>query len=103
MFWENYVRLCGKVNKSPNRVAAEIGFKSPSVTQWKKGSVPRSGNLYKIADYFGVSVECLLEENDVRQVDLPERDKKLIRWFRALPAEKQKAILVAHDAPMDIL
>lgn len=103
MFWENYVRLCREVNKSPNRVAEEIGFSSPSVTQWKKGSVPRSTNLHKIAEYFGVTVESLLEDGMVRQVDIPERDKKLIRWFRSLPAEKQKAILVTHDAPMDIL
>lgn len=103
MFWENYVRLCREVNKSPNKVAAEIGISSSPVTYWKNGATPRDTNLQKIAEYFGVTVTQLLDGGEVLPPDLSERDKKLIQWFRALPAEKQKAILVAHDAPMDIL
>lgn len=30
---------------------------------------------------------------------LTEKDMNLVRWFRSLPIEKQKAILAAHDAP----
>lgn len=28
-----------------------------------------------------------------------ERDQRLIEWFRSLPPEKQKAILLSQDAP----
>ena len=31
------------------------------------------------------------------------KDKRLLEWFRSLPAEKQKAILISQDAPKDIL
>lgn len=32
-----------------------------------------------------------------------EIDKSLVRWFRSLPPEKQRAILIAQDAPEDLL
>ena len=32
-----------------------------------------------------------------------ERDMRLLRWFRSLPEEKQRAILFAQDAPEDLV
>lgn len=68
MFWENYLRLCNKVGKSANAVAAEIGFKSSgTVTGWKDGKIPYERNLKKIADYFGVTVDDLIGDNYAQQ------------------------------------
>lgn len=33
--------------------------------------------------------------------ELSEKDLRLIGWFRSLPPEKQKAILIAQDGPED--
>ena len=61
MFWTNYVKLCYKVGKSPNEVAAEIGVRSTgTVTGWKNGSLPRPSALKALSDYFSVSVDDLL-------------------------------------------
>ena len=62
MFWQNFIRLCSKAGKSPNRVASELGFSNAVATGWKKGSVPRDSTLLQIAEYFGVPVESLTEE-----------------------------------------
>lgn len=62
MFWENYVKFCSDVGLSPNAVAKKLGFASGSVTRWKCGSEPQSGNLLKIADYFGVTPQDLLSD-----------------------------------------
>ena len=65
MFWMNFLRLCNQVDKSPNAVAAEIGIKSSgSVTAWKNGTVPYARTLQKISDYFGVTKEELLSDNE---------------------------------------
>lgn len=61
-FYENYVKLCNSVGKSPSAVAVELKFGKPSVTRWKSGTEPRDATLKKIADYFGVTVEYLKEE-----------------------------------------
>ena len=61
MFYDNFVRLCSEVGKSPSAVAVEIGLQKSAVTYWKNGrSNPSDVNLQKIADYFGVSLEELL-------------------------------------------
>lgn len=63
MFWKNFIFLCNKKNISPNRVAAELGFSTGTVTWWKKGRVPRDTAIHKIADYFNIPVEFLLSDD----------------------------------------
>ena len=61
-FYENYVKLCNLVGKSPSAVAVELKLGKPSVTRWKHGAVPRDTTILKIAGYFGVSVEELTQD-----------------------------------------
>lgn len=62
MFWENFVLLCNKRLKSPNKVCADLGYSSATATKWKNGSVPRDTTLKSIADYFGITVEELIRD-----------------------------------------
>ena len=62
MFWENYVRLCNEAGKSPSRVAIELNLSKTAVTHWRKGVSPHDATLHLLADYFGVSVEELTQE-----------------------------------------
>lgn len=62
MFWDNYRSLCEKEKKSPNKVAAELGIASGTVTGWKNGALPRKPVAEKIAEYFGVTTGYLLGE-----------------------------------------
>lgn len=64
MFWNNFVLLCNKKNISPNGACAALGLSVATATKWKKGAVPRDTTLQKIADYFGVSTEYLLSDNE---------------------------------------
>ena len=107
MFYNNYINLCNKVNKSPSAVAEEMGFKRSVVTAWKNGRMPRQATLQKIADYFHSEVDFLISDYTLNNKTpatasgdgLSDKDLRLIEWFRSLPQEKQKAILVAQDAP----
>ena len=62
VFYDNYVRLCNSVRKSPSAVAIEIGIAKPTVSRWKSGSTPNHATAVKVADYFGVSVSELTGE-----------------------------------------
>lgn len=64
MFWQNYVRLCNKVGKAPSVVAVEIGKTDAVATGWKKGAIPRQSTLLQLAEYFGVTVDYLLSDNE---------------------------------------
>lgn len=60
MFYDNYVRLCNDVNRSPSAVAEDIGLSRASVNGWKRGKIPTDATLKKVADYFGVAPTWLL-------------------------------------------
>ena len=62
VFYNNYINLCNKVNKSPSAVAEEMGFKRSVVTAWKNGRMPRQATLQKIADYFHSEVDFLISD-----------------------------------------
>jgi repressor LexA len=105
MFWEIFYNLCKKSGTSPNAVAKELEFSSGSVTFWKKGKTPQYNSLKKIADYFGVSVEYLLGNEQ-----LPEGVRKVemrrvpllgrIACGRPILAEEERGQYV--DAPVDV-
>lgn len=88
MFWQRFTELCTAQNKFPNNVASELGFSSAASTHWKQGSIPRATALKKIADYFGVTVEYLKGETDIKNPaanDDNGREKEVLRLFRELP------------------
>ena len=43
------------------------------------------------------------EDSQIPEEDLTDADMRLLKWFRSLPPEKQRAILIAQDAPEDLL
>ena len=70
MFYENVVRLAVRKGLSPSAAAEEMGYPRSTLSRWKAGAVPRRATLQKIADYFGVTVKELEDEEvDVENVD----------------------------------
>lgn len=60
--------------------------------------------LQRIAEALGVYAADLIVWGEEKPIPSEgdgqdEKDKMLIRWFRSLPEEKQKAILISQDAP----
>lgn len=77
MFYDNYVRLCNSVHKSPSAVAIEIGIAKPTVYRWKSGSIPNHATAVKVADYFGVPVSELTgEQKEQAAIDVVDDDLK---------------------------
>ena len=64
MFYDNYLRLCNSVGKSPSAVALEIGIEKSTVTRWKQGKSQTDANIRKVADYFGVPVSELTGQKE---------------------------------------
>ena len=62
MFKENFTKLCSQRREAPSAVCLKLGLSNSAYTQWKEDSVPRRATLMRIADYFGVTVESLLED-----------------------------------------
>ena len=100
MFYDNYVRLCNSVNKSPSAVAMEIGIAKPTVSRWKTGSKPNHATALKVPDYFGVPVSELTGEKEKaptqegeREIGFDDFTYAFYEESKDLPDEKKKMLL----------
>ncbi|MBR4941842.1 MAG: helix-turn-helix transcriptional regulator [Clostridia bacterium] len=85
MFYDNYIRMCNSVNKSPSAVALEIGIAKPTVNRWKNGSRPTDATVQRIADYFNVSTDALLgiQEEETKKAPTPEGERDYLAIMNA--------------------
>lgn len=62
---EKYVKLRNERGITDYRVAMDTGIPCSTFTDWKNGrSKPKVDKLKILADYFGVSIEYFLEEEE---------------------------------------
>ena len=117
MFYDNYIRLCNSVNKTPSAAAIEMGISKTSVNRWKNGSYPTDATMQRIANYFGVTFEEIKtgvskentalvdgawsEHSEQQKKPTPENgsernygDSVLMDAFKQADASTQEAILL---------
>ena len=59
--YDIFEQLCKKNNVTPYRVCKETGLTTSTISNWKAGRyTPKQDKLQKIADFFDVSIEYLI-------------------------------------------
>ena len=96
MFYDNYIRLCNSVNKTPSAVAIEMGISKTSVNRWKNGSCPTDATMLRIAKYFNVSVDALKSGERFEQKETPTPNNGSEREY--LDTELTEAFMRADEA-----
>lgn len=84
--YEIFEQLLQKYGISAYKVSKDTGITQSTLSDWKRGrSTPKSENMKKIADYFGVSIDYLMtgKENVEKNNELKPKDKKDIREILA--------------------
>ena len=62
MSYEKYAKLRDEKGITDYRVSQETGISTATLTSWKQGLyVPKVDKLLKIADFFGINIEELLQ------------------------------------------
>ena len=110
MFWDIFIKLCNEHNTKPNPVAKQLGISSGAVTKWKSGATPNDTTLYKIADYFNVSIEHLKGQEEkysqdsesLREFVIYHRDgKNIVKRFSPEQIKAIHAFLEAMPGETD--
>ena len=97
--YERFLKLLDETGITPYRVSKEAGVSESVLSKWKKGSRPRPLTMRAVADYFGVNVEWLSGETDVREQKTPAdpkidgHSKEFMQLFGQLTPEQQDMIL----------
>lgn len=110
-FGEKLTKRMEELGISAYKLSKATGISQTMIGYYKTGkNTPTVDKATIIADYLDVSVDYLLGNTDTKKEpaqnqegEFSEKDIRLLNWFRSLPQEKQKAILVAQDAPKDLL
>lgn len=64
MFFNRFKALCDERNISVYRACTDIGLNRSAVAKWKTGGKPNGTTAAKLAEYFGVTTDYLLEQTD---------------------------------------
>lgn len=89
MFSDNYIRLCKEKGVGVTVASQEIGFSANSGKKWSEGTVPRKTTLLKLAEYFGVTVDELMEG----QPTMSYGDAPLVETKKAATPKDDGALL----------
>lgn len=94
VFYENFLNLCNKKGVAPSAAVVEMGFQKSVVTRWKK-SIPTDANKQKIAQYFGVTVDELMqgESNSQKEKPLVNGDEELTEYLEELRTRPEMKML----------
>ena len=66
MFYDNFIKACTSIRKTPSAVLSEAGIDKSAASRWKKGKNPTDATLQKLADYFGISPTDLTGETRLK-------------------------------------
>lgn len=104
--YEIFERLLQKHGVSAYKVAKETGVTQSTLSDWKRGrSTPKTENMKKIADYFGVSVEYLLTGKEKEGGETYYLNEETTEMAQAIFENKELRMLfdAAQDAdPEDL-
>ena len=77
-FYKKLRDLCEQNGMTVNELAASLGLSSGSPTAWKNGTVPRLKTIERIAEYFGVMPDVLLEQKET-PIPVSEDERNVVR------------------------
>lgn len=63
MFYKKLEQMCAKRGMSVARFAQELGLSNSTATKWRQGAKPYYNTMSKIATFFDVEIEYLLDDD----------------------------------------
>ncbi len=112
VMYEIFEQLLQRYGVTAYKVSKETGITQSTLSDWKRGrSAPKTENMKKIADYFGVTIDYLTTgtENTVKHENPYEAkndtERKLLMLCRKAsdaPKEDREAILKNFESTIDM-
>lgn len=75
--YEIFAKLLQEHNKTPYRVYKDTGISQTTLSEWKNGKVtPKADKLQTIAEYFGVTIDYLMGNEQKETPALTKKDER---------------------------
>lgn len=63
-FYEKYTVLCKSRNAEPREIIKELDISLSCLSKWKNGTIPNLASLMKISEYFNVTINSLVNDEE---------------------------------------
>lgn len=92
MFYDRFKELCNNKGVSVTKATVDIGLSRTIGTKWKNtGATPQGETLNRIAEYFGVTIDYLLGNEQKDKPTLTKKDERdIARDLEAFMADLDK-------------
>lgn len=90
MIYDNFLKLCNDIGKTPSAAALDMGLSKTTVNRWKNGGGVTDATALKIANYFGITVEEL--KTGIKKEPSVPKDEEL---------DKNDAMWSAYDGVLE--
>ena len=105
MFYEQLKKLCEERGTTITAVTTTLGLSKGGLSRWRNGGNPTADVVRRFADYFGVTADYLLAEN---QDDVAQIDRLIETYFRGIKiwndnqflSTKERSRVKAHFAEL---
>lgn len=97
MFYDRLLALCQENNEKITPVIKKLGLSAGSIARWRNGTVPDGNTICKIAEYFNVSSDYLLEKTDIKKSPSEVDEDKILKdeiakiFSTLLPEQQEQA------------
>lgn len=68
-FWKKVTELCKERKTTPTAAVKAAGLSTGNVTYWRNGRMPNVKAVARLAEYFGVDVDCLIGSDEPETVN----------------------------------
>ena len=98
MFKDIFSKILQERGIKPAQISKATGIPTSALSEWKSGSyLPSLENLIKLADYFGVTTDYLLEHEPGQPLMIDEPEAALQLFLNLSPNERKDFIKKAVD------
>lgn len=96
MFKDVFVQLLQEKGINTNILTKETGLSNGMISKWARGAqMPSAENLIKLSNYFGVSIDYLLDRPSPSSSFIPSESsfKHALNIFKSLSPDERKAFI----------
>ncbi len=102
VFSRNLKRHLDKSGKLQKEVAKAVGVSTGTFCDWIKGrAYPRMDKVQLLAEYFGIKMSDLVENENVRTETISDKEQLVLDLFHKVPDEKREFLIKMIQAAID--
>ena len=90
VFSRNLRRHLEQSGKMQKEVAAAVGVSTGTFSDWLKGrAYPRMNKVQRLAEYFGIMMSDLVENENVRTETISDKEQLVLDLFHKIPDDRK--------------